>query len=130
VGQRTIFSVRPFQRSSPIALYCLLEVAIGGAVVVLVDTVHFPFMVGYTVRTSNHACHTYFSHLSSVKNLKMSRPELQAPPEIVRRLFCPSFLPIRTQEIARHSIMAIRRLENTRTSMRHATEHLISFFLN
>src|SRR6266436_3558557 len=25
---RTIFSVRPFQRSSPIALYCLLEVAI------------------------------------------------------------------------------------------------------
>jgi hypothetical protein len=27
--QRTIFSVRPLQRSSPIALYCLLEVAIG-----------------------------------------------------------------------------------------------------
>jgi hypothetical protein len=29
-GPRTIFSVRPFQMSSPIALYCLLVVAIAG----------------------------------------------------------------------------------------------------
>ena len=76
------------------ALYCLLEVAIGVLSSSFADTVLFPFIVDLDYLGSRLSVVTR-SLFRQKKKFKMSRPELQAPPEIVRRFLCPSFLSIR-----------------------------------
>jgi hypothetical protein len=127
VRQRTIFSVRPFQRSSPIALYCLLEVAIGGSrrPRLLVDTVHFPFMVGYTVPQITPVTRTFLRQNQKLKNVApgTTSPSRDCAPPFLS----PLSYPLDSRNKQRHSIMAIRRLKNTRTSMRHASSTSYQF---
>jgi hypothetical protein len=94
-----------------------------GAVVVLVDTVHFPFMGGYT----GYTLRLHFYPPSKTENVA---PGITSPSRDCAPPFLPLFPIHYTQEIALHSIMAIRRLKNTRTSMRYATSSSYQFFLN
>lgn len=117
MDKRTIFSVRPFQRSSPMALYCLLEVAIGWQSSSSSTPYTFLFWWSVIPRITLVSCHT--THRQ--KSKKDVSPGITSPSRDRAPPFLPLFShPSETQEIARRSIMAMRRPKNTRTSMRHA----------